>query len=141
MNLTTPRVIGQLVNVLSRFVNNPVAGVSWQSALMEVNRPALKLLTLFLAQGIKPGFQLVVMYRLYKGGLTFVYISFVTLLGERAAGRLRLQLFSSLLEQDMAFFDKSRTGELVDRLTTDIAEFKHSFKSCISQVHTGINLA
>jgi ATP-binding cassette subfamily B (MDR/TAP) protein 8 len=49
------------------------------------------------------------------------------------ASRLRLSLFRSIVIQDMAFFDVQRTGELVNRLTNDVAEFKHSFKSCVSQ--------
>lgn len=34
----------------------------------------------------------------------------------------------------MAFFDANRTGQLVNRLTADIQEFKSSFKLAISQV-------
>lgn len=34
----------------------------------------------------------------------------------------------------MAFFDATRTGQLVTRLTADIQEFKSSFKLAISQV-------
>ena len=36
--------------------------------------------------------------------------------------------------QDVAFFDANRTGQLVNRLTADIQEFKSSFKLAISQV-------
>lgn len=44
-----------------------------------------------------------------------------------------------LLRQDVAFFDAHRTGQLVSRLTTDIQEFKSSFKLVISQVQeTGL---
>lgn len=38
------------------------------------------------------------------------------------------------LRQDVAFFDANRTGQLVNRLTADIQEFKSSFKLVISQV-------
>lgn len=34
----------------------------------------------------------------------------------------------------MAFFDANKTGQLVNRLTADIQEFKSSFKLVISQV-------
>ena len=70
----------------------------------------------------------------HQGLLTFAYISLVSVLGERIAYGLRGQLFSALLAQDMSFFDENRTGELVGRLTNDVAEFKHAFKSCVSQV-------
>ena len=33
----------------------------------------------------------------------------------------------------MAFFDEHRTGELVNRLTTDVQDFKSAFKQCVSQ--------
>lgn len=41
---------------------------------------------------------------------------------------------SSFLRQDVAFFDANKTGQLVNRLTADIQEFKSSFKLVISQV-------
>lgn len=58
----------------------------------------------------------------------------MSVLGERAAVRLRLELFEAILRQDMGFFDEQRTGELVGRLTTDVGDFKHAFKNCVSQV-------
>lgn len=39
--------------------------------------------------------------------------------------------------QDVAFFDANKTGQLVNRLTSDIQEFKSSFKLVISQVGCG----
>ena len=44
---------------------------------------------------------------------------FVTLLGERVVADLRGQLYSHLLELDAGFYDRSRSGELVSRLTAD----------------------
>ncbi|CAH2331003.1 ATP-binding cassette sub-family B member 8, mitochondrial isoform X2, partial [Pelobates cultripes] len=35
--------------------------------------------------------------------------------------------------QDVAFFDDQKTGLLVNRLTSDVQEFKSSFKQVISQ--------
>ncbi|KAM5125659.1 mitochondrial potassium channel ATP-binding subunit [Mantella aurantiaca] len=46
---------------------------------------------------------------------------------------MRKNLFTSLLRQDMAFFDTQKTGLLVNRLTSDVQEFKSSFKQVISQ--------
>lgn len=39
--------------------------------------------------------------------------------GQRIVTRLRQNLFQSIMRQDMAFFDKTKTGELVNRLSTD----------------------
>ena len=46
---------------------------------------------------------------------TLVYITALSIAGERLSVRLRLSLFNSLLQQDMAFFDEHKTGELVSR--------------------------
>lgn len=53
--------------------------------------------------------------------------------GERVAMNLRQDLFKSIIMQDIEFFDKHRSGEIVSRLTTDIQDFKSSFKIIISQ--------
>lgn len=41
--------------------------------------------------------------------------------GQRIVNRLRASLFSSVLKQEVAFFDKTRTGELINRLSADAA--------------------
>lgn len=38
---------------------------------------------------------------------------------QRIVMRLRQRLFQSIMAQDMAFFDKNKTGELINRLSTD----------------------
>ncbi|KAI9144326.1 P-loop containing nucleoside triphosphate hydrolase protein [Paraphysoderma sedebokerense] len=113
-NLWLPRVTGDLVNVISKAVADTGSYISWVN---ELNKPAAKLLGLFAL----------------KGFLTFLHISLVTLLGESLSRRLRQQLFTSLIYQDIAFFDEKRTGELVGRVSADIAEFKHTFKQCVTQ--------
>jgi ATP-binding cassette subfamily B (MDR/TAP) protein 8 len=54
-------------------------------------------------------------------------------MGENMAASLKKSLFSKLIKQDITFYDQKRAGELIDRLTTDIQDFKSSFKMCISQ--------
>jgi ATP-binding cassette, subfamily B (MDR/TAP), member 8 len=54
-------------------------------------------------------------------------------IGEQMAAKLRQDLFKHIILQDMSFFDENRTGELVNRLTADVQDFKHSFKQCVSQ--------
>ncbi|QNN69190.1 ABC transporter transmembrane domain-containing protein [Thermomonas carbonis] len=44
---------------------------------------------------------------------------FVTLLGERVVADLRSRLYAHLLGLDAGFFDRSRSGELISRLTAD----------------------
>lgn len=42
-----------------------------------------------------------------------------TVAGERVVARLRSDLYRAIIQQDVAFFDKSRTGELTNRLASD----------------------
>ena len=42
-----------------------------------------------------------------------------TLAGERVVARMRKQLFGSLVKQETAFYDVTRTGELTNRLSAD----------------------
>ncbi|NXC60763.1 ABCBA protein, partial [Aleadryas rufinucha] len=41
--------------------------------------------------------------------------------GQRIVKRLRVTMFSSIVKQETAFFDKTRTGELINRLSSDTA--------------------
>ena len=43
----------------------------------------------------------------------------ITLLGERVAAKLRTRLYAHLLTLDQAFFERTRSGELVSRLAAD----------------------
>lgn len=56
-----------------------------------------------------------IMWCLLKAASTFVYITVLSVSGERLAVRMRQALFDSLLQQDISFFDNHKTGELVGR--------------------------
>mmetsp|Transcript_7736 Transcript_7736/g.13738 ORF Transcript_7736/g.13738 Transcript_7736/m.13738 type:complete len:725 (+) Transcript_7736:10-2184(+) len=56
---------------------------------------------------------------LCQGGLIILRTSMLNVAGERIIARFRKQLFASILAQDLNFFDKTRTGELINRLATD----------------------
>jgi len=51
----------------------------------------------------------------FQGVLTVSYISLLSCVGENLAARLKIRLFDSLIRQDIQFFDKHKTGELIDR--------------------------
>ncbi|NXD31366.1 ABCB8 protein, partial [Spelaeornis formosus] len=112
LNVHIPVLLGQLVDVVARCARGHVP-----TYLREVRRPALHLLAIYCLQGL----------------LTFGYIALLARVGEQVAGNMRKALFSALLRQEVAFFDATRTGQLVTRLTADIQEFKSSFKLAISQ--------
>ncbi|RKP05217.1 ABC transporter type 1, transmembrane domain-containing protein, partial [Thamnocephalis sphaerospora] len=48
-------------------------------------------------------------------------LTIMKLVGERIVARLRTSLFDTLLRQEVAFFDKNRSGELISRLSVDTA--------------------
>uniref|UniRef100_A0A667ZQB6 Mitochondrial potassium channel ATP-binding subunit n=1 Tax=Myripristis murdjan TaxID=586833 RepID=A0A667ZQB6_9TELE len=112
LNIQIPLMLGDLVNVVARFMREHAGHY-----VREIRGPALKLLGLYGIQGL----------------LTCGYIILLSQVGERVAADMRKTLFASLLRQDVAFFDANRTGQLVNRLTADIQEFKSSFKLVISQ--------
>ncbi|KAJ8718094.1 hypothetical protein PYW07_006024 [Mythimna separata] len=111
LNVFIPMLLGEVVNVLARQRNNPSANF-----MEEIQIPALKLFGLYLAQAF----------------FTFMYIHLLSQVGERVAAQMKQDLFQSILDQDMSFFDQERTGELVNRLTVDVQDFKSSFKQTIS---------
>ncbi|KAF3858154.1 hypothetical protein F7725_011355 [Dissostichus mawsoni] len=112
LNIQIPLMLGNLVNVVARYLREQTGNY-----VQEMRGPALKLLGLYGIQGL----------------LTSGYIILLSRVGERVAADMRKTLFASLLRQDVAFFDANKTGQLVNRLTADIQEFKSSFKLVISQ--------
>lgn len=112
VNIKIPLLLGDLVNVVTNMTKEATSDF-----INNLKIPAIKLLMFYSVQGL----------------LTFIYISLLSTVGENVAARMRIKLFDSLLRQDVEFFDTHKTGELVDRLTSDIQDFKSSFKLCISQ--------
>uniref|UniRef100_H2YA90 Mitochondrial potassium channel ATP-binding subunit n=1 Tax=Ciona savignyi TaxID=51511 RepID=H2YA90_CIOSA len=115
VNMRIPSALGDLINILNE---QATAGLSTAAEYMTGLRgPVMQLVSLYLCQGLA----------------TFAYISLLSHLGEKVACKMRKNLFESLLRQDVAFHDQRKTGELIDRLTSDVQDFKSSFKLCISQ--------
>uniref|UniRef100_A0A673M365 ATP-binding cassette sub-family B member 8, mitochondrial-like n=1 Tax=Sinocyclocheilus rhinocerous TaxID=307959 RepID=A0A673M365_9TELE len=112
LNIQIPLMLGDLVNVVARHMREQAGHY-----MRDIKAPAMKLLGLYGLQGL----------------LTSGYIILLSRVGERVAADMRTTLFTSVLRQDVAFFDANKTGQLVNRLTSDIQEFKSSFKLVISQ--------
>jgi ATP-binding cassette, subfamily B, bacterial len=51
----------------------------------------------------------------------------VTTLGERVIADIRDDLFTRLVNLDVAFYDQARSGELISRLASDTAQLKSAF--------------
>lgn len=63
--------------------------------------------------------------------LRFYYF---TLAGEKTVKRLRSKLFSQIISQEMTFFDFSKTGELLGRLSADTAILQNALSVNISML-------
>lgn len=66
-----------------------------------------------------------------SSSLRFYYF---TLAGERTVKRLRSKLFSQIISQEMNFFDFSKTGELLGRLSADTAILQNALSVNISML-------
>lgn len=64
---------------------------------------------------------------------SFRYYYF-TLAGEQTVKRLRTRLFSQIINQEMPFFDFSKTGELLGRLSADTAVLQNALSVNISML-------
>ena len=58
---------------------------------------------------------------------------------EKISKRLRVTLFGTLLRRPQSFFDKHRTGELVNRLGSDVTAVSRSVIDCFWGLRTGLN--
>ncbi|KAB0803558.1 hypothetical protein PPYR_00528 [Photinus pyralis] len=112
LNIQIPQLMSGIVNVVARFSDTRDTVIF----LKEIKLPALRLLSMYIAQSV----------------FTAFYINMLSHLGERMAYNIKTDLFSSVLHQDIAFFDQQRTGEIINRLTSDVQDFKSSFKQVIS---------
>ncbi|KAH8420469.1 hypothetical protein KR009_010681, partial [Drosophila setifemur] len=117
INIRIPNLLGDLVNTLARYANTYVMDPINNSFVKDVSKPASNLLSLYMLQS----------------GFTFMYIYLLSRVGEQMAARMRQDLFKQIVLQDISFFDENRTGELVNRLTADVQDFKTSFKQFVAQ--------
>ncbi len=96
VNIKLPHLLGELINAITSLTQD-----------QDVNNTAFNVL-------YKPSIKLIWNFSL-QAGLTFLYITLLSSFGERFAARLRIALFDSLINQDIAFFDAHKTGEIVNR--------------------------
>uniref|UniRef100_A0A8D8BJR1 Mitochondrial potassium channel ATP-binding subunit n=1 Tax=Culex pipiens TaxID=7175 RepID=A0A8D8BJR1_CULPI len=116
-NIQIPNLLGVVVNTLSKYARAGMKDIDTGSFVEDMKAPSFRLFGMYLAQA----------------GFTFVYIFLLSQIGEQMAAKIRQDLFRQIIIQDLEFFDENRTGELVNRLTADVQDFKSSFKQCISQ--------
>ncbi|XP_022110426.1 ATP-binding cassette sub-family B member 8, mitochondrial-like isoform X1 [Acanthaster planci] len=116
INVQIPVLLGNMVQVVAEAAKHS------GNYMQEIRGPAMKLIVAYCLQAL----------------CTSTYISLLSAVGERTAVRMREALFAALLRQDIAFFDSHHTGELINRLSADVQDFKSAFKLCIAQGLRGI---
>jgi ATP-binding cassette subfamily B protein len=95
-----------------------VDAVDEGSDLSQVNLIAGGLVVVFLVQAI------------FGAARSWLF----TLAGERVVARLRKDLFARVLNQDVGFFDTSRTGELLNRLAADTTVLQNTVTVNVSML-------
>jgi ABC-type multidrug transport system fused ATPase/permease subunit len=65
----------------------------------------------------------------------------MTVAGERIADRLRRMVFEAMMKQEMAFFDTNKTGDLVNRLASDVLLVQRSLTLSVASVRTCVPLS
>ncbi|HLL01892.1 MAG TPA: ABC transporter transmembrane domain-containing protein [Myxococcaceae bacterium] len=81
-----------------------------------IDKAALAMIAILAVQAISVAMR----YRLF------------TTAGERVVARLRQNLFSRLMSQEIAFFDERKTGELTNRLASDTTVLQNTVSANIS---------
>jgi ATP-binding cassette subfamily B protein len=84
----------------------------------EVDRVALIMMAVLVAQGVTSALR---------------YYCF-TFAGERVVAKLRSDLYGKILSQEVAFFDATRTGELISRLASDSTVLQNAVSVNVSML-------
>lgn len=107
--LANPFFFGKIVNACN-------TDGSHHESNHKLNTYAVALVVLFTIGGIATGFR----------GYLF------SVVGERLVKKIRMDLFEKIIHQDMAFFDRNKTGELMNRLASDTTVIQSSLSVNIS---------
>ena len=94
--MAIPLELGNLINAVSSLLNSSASATDFKQVL---SKPTLKLVELYIYQALA----------------TFEYITLLSIAGERMAASIRRDLFQNVLKLDMEFFDRTKTGEIMDR--------------------------
>ncbi|XP_015376168.1 PREDICTED: ATP-binding cassette sub-family B member 8, mitochondrial-like isoform X2 [Diuraphis noxia] len=93
-NLSIPINLQHVINTILQFARDEVP-----FDFKKLSDPLSKLLALYIMQGLS----------------TFICISMLSKVGENVAIRMKYNLFLSILQQELEFFDKTRTGDILQR--------------------------
>jgi len=68
-----------------------------------------------------------------QSGLSFASAVTLGTVTTRLGERLRLEFFSAIIQQDMEFFDRVKTGELANQLGEDIGQLQTAIRECFTR--------
>ena len=94
LNISIPQDLGKLINGVYEMLKSDVKDYT-----QSIYKPSLDLIKLYFAQS----------------AFTFSYIYLLGIIGENIAANLKQRLFTKIIQQDIAFYDRTRSGELIDR--------------------------
>ncbi|XP_030465204.2 ABC transporter B family member 27-like [Syzygium oleosum] len=117
-----PRFGGMIIDIVSREIKSPEDQVE---ALNAVKNTILEIVLI------------VVIGALCTALRTWLFTS----ASERVVARLRKDLFSHLINQEIAFFDVTRTGELLSRLSEDTQVIKNAATNNLSEALRNLTTA
>eukprot|EP01138_Halocafeteria_seosinensis_P009491 gb/GECG01009699.1/.p1 GENE.gb/GECG01009699.1/~~gb/GECG01009699.1/.p1 ORF type:complete len:684 (+),score=94.48 gb/GECG01009699.1/:1-2052(+) len=84
------------------------------------------------SRDLKTNVVILVVVAALAGFFTFLRGYLFTYAGERVVARLRRKLFNAIMYQEIAFFDETRVGELLSRISSDTAVLKDAITLNIS---------
>jgi len=70
--------------------------------------------------------------------VSFFRVTLMGIVGERVVARTRSNLYRSILQQEIAFFDVHKSGELVSRLGSDTALLQEGTSKALPEVVVGL---
>ncbi len=80
------------------------------------------------------GYEVLLGAILLLAGATWVRFYLVTWIGERIVADIRDDVYSTLIQMHLGFFETTRTGEILSRLTTDTTLLQNQLSSSISVI-------
>jgi ABC-type multidrug transport system fused ATPase/permease subunit len=108
-NLAIPILTGRMLDAAT-------ASATYEAGMSRLNESIVLMGIIFVASGV----------------FTVLRTAMFSIAGERVSARLRVQLFHSLCSQDIAFYDSARSGELINRLSSDCTLLQDAVTTNIS---------
>ncbi|XP_071717638.1 ABC transporter B family member 25-like [Rutidosis leptorrhynchoides] len=121
-SILIPRFGGTIIDIVSRDLQTPEQK---SEAVTEVNRTILGIFLIVIVGSV----------------CTALRAWLFSSASERIVAALRINLFTHLVTQEIAFFDVTRTGELLSRLSEDTQIIKSAATSNVSEILRNLSTA